>query len=634
VTQRAGGPRPAWGPQRISWWWLGQRAAAGILLALLVTASAEHGRSQSDDAERPDTFEEPGPPASDPDLAYEVVIEGVDDSDLRSLLSEVSESERLIDRPPTSLARLRRRARDDIERLLRVLRSQGYYSGQVEVALDRDATPIKVTFEVDLGPLYRLGEVQIVVEPLPDGLVVPSADEIGLKTGEPAAAQAILDAERALLRRVRQQGFILAELGTRNAVIDRDTDTMDVTLRADPGPLSRFGPVEFDGLATVDEAFAAGRLDWKQGELITPERLDAARASLRETGLFTTVQIALDDEPDKDGELPVTIDVTERKHRSIGVGVRYRTDEGPGGTISWEHRNFFGQGERVAVELDGSFIGASLIGSFRKPDFGRRNQALLSDVKLAYEDTDAYKSKSGRARVGLERKLGEGMTVAAGISFLGQEVEDKAGDGNTETYGLLSLPARFEWDRSDDLLDPTAGGRLRLDNEPFVDVIGNGLLFNKARVDYSHYLEVVSAPQIVLAGRTAVGSIVGERRGDIPANLRFYAGGGGSVRGFGYQLAGELDDDDKPIGGRSLLELSGEVRIRVTESFGVVGFVDAGTVYSSTTPDFSETLRVGAGPGLRYFSPIGPLRLDVGFPLNPRNSDDSWQLYVSIGQAF
>jgi len=128
--------------------------------------------------------------------------------------------------------------------------------------------------------------------------------------------------------------------------------------------------------------------------------------------------------------------------------------------------------------------------------------------------------------------------------------------------------------------------------------------------------------------------MVGESRDAIPANLRFYAGGGGSVRGFGYQLAGQLNDDDDPIGGRSLLELSGEVRVRITESIGAVAFVDAGTVYSSSAPDFSETLRVGAGPGLRYFSPIGPLRLDVGFPLNPRDSDDTWQLYISIGQAF
>jgi translocation and assembly module TamA len=106
------------------------------------------------------------------------------------------------------------------------------------------------------------------------------------------------------------------------------------------------------------------------------------------------------------------------------------------------------------------------------------------------------------------------------------------------------------------------------------------------------------------------------------------------VRGFGYQLAGDLDDDDNPLGGRSLLELSGEVRLRLTETFGVVAFVDAGTVFSKEVPDFNETLRIGAGPGLRYFSPIGPVRLDIGLPVNKRDSDDSFQIYVSLGQAF
>jgi translocation and assembly module TamA len=607
-------------------------AAACLLVAALALAGSQRGQSQSDDASAAPAPEQPAAGAAD--LRYAVTIEGVPDDALRGLLLQVSETQRLIDRPPPSLARLRRRAQDDRARLLEVLRSEGYYGGQVEVAMDNSVQPIRVTFRIELGPVYRLGAVSIEVEPPEPALRLPSPQEIGLKPGEPAAARTVLDAEQALLNRVRAQGFILAVAGPRRAVVDHDTDLMDLTLRIQPGPLSRFGPVSFDGLGTVEQDFVANRLDWKQGELITPARLEEARTSLRETGLFTNVQIDLADELDAQGQLPVTVDLTERKHRSIGLGVRYRTDEGPGGSISWEHRNMFGRGEQVSVEADGSFIGAFLIASFRKPDFGRRNQSLLSDFRLAYDDTDAFESTSARARLGLERQLGDGMTVALGVSFLAQEVRDKAQDDNSETFGLLSLPARFEWDRSDDRLDPSSGGRLRVENEPFVDVIGNGLLFNKSRVDYAHYLEVVQNPQIVLAGRTALGAMVGESRDEIPANLRFYAGGGGSVRGFGYQLAGQLNDDDDPIGGRSLLELSGEVRVRITESIGAVAFVDAGTVYSSSAPDFSETLRVGAGPGLRYFSPIGPLRLDVGFPLNPRDSDDTWQLYISIGQAF
>jgi translocation and assembly module TamA len=606
-------------------------AAACLLVGLLAVAGAQRGQSQSE-LQSPPAPEQPAPGATD--FRYQVAIEGVGDDALRSLLLQVSETQRLIDRPPPSLARLRRRAHDDRPRLLEVLRSEGYYGAQIDVALNTSVQPIKVTFQIDLGSVYRLGSVSIEVDPPEPGLTVPSPEEIGLKIGDPAATRTILDAERGLLDRVRARGFILAELGIRRAVVDHDTDTMDLTLRVQPGPLSRFGPVTFDGLRTVEQDFVANRLDWQVGELITPARLEEARNSLRETGLFTSVQIDLADAPDAQGQLPVTVELTERKHRSIGLGVRYRTDEGPGGNVSWEHRNMFGRGEQVAVEADGSFIGAFLLASFRKPDFGRRNQSLLSDVRLAYDDTDAFESKSARARVGLERQLGDGMTVALGVSFLGQEVEDKALDEGSESFGLLSLPARFEWDRSDNRLDPSSGGRLRLENEPFVDVIGNGLLFNKSRLDYAHYVEVVQEPQIVLAGRTALGAMVGEPRGAIPANLRFYAGGGGSVRGFGYQLAGKLNDNDDPIGGRSLLELSGEVRVRITESIGAVAFVDAGTVYSASVPDFSETLRVGAGPGLRYFSPIGPLRLDVGFPLNPRKSDDTWQLYISIGQAF
>jgi translocation and assembly module TamA len=225
------------------------------------------------------------------------------------------------------------------------------------------------------------------------------------------------------------------------------------------------------------------------------------------------------------------------------------------------------------------------------------------------------------------------MTLTSGPAFRASRVE-QANTGEEDSFGLVSLPTKFNWDRSDDRLDPTRGGRLWIENEPFVDVFGNDLAFNKSRLEYAHYLKVLETPRVVLAGRSAVGTLFGASRADIPADLRFYAGGGGSVRGFAFQKAGELDDQNDPIGGRSLFEASGEVRVRVTESIGLVAFVDAGAAFTSSLPDFDDELRIGAGPGIRYFSPIGPLRLDVGFPVNPRNSDDAFQLYISIGQAF
>jgi translocation and assembly module TamA len=566
-------------------------------------------------------------------MPYQVSIEGIEDEALRELLNEVSETRRLIDRPPPSLTRLRRRAEEDRARLQRALRSEGYYAATIDISIDPEAEPVNVVFHVDPGPRYRLRDVAVEVTPPEADLPLPSLEERGIAPGTPAVAQTILDAETRLVEQARARGYALAEAGERRAVVDHDADAMDLTLRLDAGPLVRFGDIEVTGLEEVERDFVERRLPWQPGELITSERLAEGQRALRETELFSTIRTRLGETPDADGRLPVTVIVNERKHRSIEVGVRYRTDEGPGGNVAWEHRNFFGRGERVRAELDVSAIAGFLTGTFRKPDVWIRDLALLTETELAFEDPDAYQSQSATAQVGLERRFREGMTLTGGLAFRAEQVEE-ANSGRQDEFGLVSLPALFNWDRSDDRLDPTRGGRLSLENEPFVDIFGNDLVFNKSRLEYAHYLQVLDEPRVVLAGRSAIGTLLGAARAEIPANLRFYAGGGGSVRGFAFQTAGELDQEDDPIGGRSLFEASGEVRVRVTETIGVVAFVDVGAAFTSRFPDFDDELRIGAGPGIRYFSPIGPLRVDLGFPVNPRDSDDAFQLYISIGQAF
>jgi translocation and assembly module TamA len=568
-----------------------------------------------------------------PTVSYRVTIRGVEDQRLHELLQQVSETYRLIDRPPPSVTRLRRRAEDDRGRLQEALRSEGYYGATIDLSIDAAAEPVRIVFLVDQGPQYRFRNVAIEVSPQDADLALPSRRELGIAPGGPALAQTILNAERALVERARARGHALAEAGERHAVVDHDADAMDLTLRLNAGPRVRFGEIAVSGLTEVEPDFVEKRLGWQPGQLITSERLADGQRALRETDLFSTIRIRLGTTPDDAGRLPVTAVVTERQHRSIEVGVRYRTDEGPGGNVAWEHRNFFGRGERVRTELDVSPIAGFLLGSFRKPDFMMRDLALLTEAQLAYEDPDAYESRSATASVGLERRFREGMTLTGGVAFRAEQVEEP-NSNRDESFGLVSLPVEFHWDRSDNRLDPTRGGRLTVQNEPFVDTFGNDLVFNKSRLEYTHYLEVLKTPRVVLAGRSAIGTLFGASRADVPASLRFYAGGGGSVRGFAFQTAGELDDQNDPIGGRSLFEASGEVRVRVTETIGLVAFVDAGSAFSSRFPDFEDQLRVGAGPGIRYFSPIGPFRLDVGFPVNRRDSDDAFQLYISIGQAF
>jgi translocation and assembly module TamA len=629
ADSRAGGRQGSHVAHRQGRW----RWCAGLVVLGLVSACTP--RDTSDDQPAADTRAEAAADgaATPQGVPYEFAIEGVDDAELRALLDEVSETRRLIERPPPSLTRLRRRAEDDRARLQEALRSRAYYGAAVELAIDAEAEPVRVIFRVDPGPVYRLRDVAIEVVPPDADLALPGLEELGIAPGDPAIAQTILDAETTLVQRAEAAGFALAEVGERRALVDHDADAMDLTLRLDAGAPVRFGSISVTGVGEVERDFVEKRLPWRPGQLITSERLAEGQRALRETNLFASIRTEIGETPDEQGRVPVVVDVTERKHRSIEVGVRYRTDEGPGGNIAWEHRNFFGRGEQVIAELDASQIAGLLALRFRKPDFLTRDLALLSDFELAYESPNAYESRSAKARVALERRFREGMTATAGLAFRASQVEE-ANTDREDTFGLISLPTQFAWDRSDDRLDPTSGGRLVVDNEPFVDVFGNDLAFNKSRLEYSHYLQVLDSPRVVLAGRSAIGTLFGASRAEVPADLRFYAGGGGSVRGFAFQKAGELDEDNDPIGGRSLFEASGEVRVRVTETIGLVAFVDAGAAFTSSFPDFEEELRIGAGPGLRYFSPIGPLRLDVGFPVNPRKSDDAFQLYISIGQAF
>ncbi len=610
------------------------RFAVAQLLVLLgagcATRSTEPPASEEMKAREGELEQTAG--AVQPEIKYQVAIEGVDQPELRDLLNQVSEAVRLVDRPPPSLIRLRRRAEDDRPRLEQALRSRGYYGAEVTAAIEPDAKPVRVVFTVKPGPVYRFHDVTIEVTPPRLRSDLPSLEELGIAPGRPAASQAILDAEAALLARAREKGHALAELGNRRAVVDHDTATMDLTLVLQAGPVVRFGAIELKGLTSVRADAVRRRLPWRTGEVITAENLAEGRTALFDSGLFSSVVIDLGSTPDQSGEVPVTVALIESKHRSIALGLRYRTDEGPGGNISWEDRNVFHRGELAKLELDASGIGGTLTGTFRKPDFWQRDLALVTQSQLAYQNTDAFTSRSAGASVGLERILAKGMTATGGVAFRASRVKDQNGD--EDTFGLVSLPAQFKWDRSDNLLNPTKGGRLTVDNEPFTNTIGNNLTFNKSKLTYTHYLEVVETPRVILAGRGSVGTLFGASRSSVPADLRFYAGGGGSVRGFGYQLAGKLDEDHHPLGGRSLLELSGEVRVRLTETIGAVAFVDAGSAFTAEVPNLDPSPRVGAGPGLRYFSPIGPLRLDVGFPINRRPSDDAYQLYVSLGQAF
>ena len=571
-------------------------------------------------------------------------------SELASLLPAVSQAEQDRGNPPDTRLGIQQRARGDVERLQQALRSEGYFDATVGFAI-ADATSVPeqgtlerlersyaapqviVTFQIAPGPRYGFDQLAIRLENDPDGYQAPSPASLGLVTGEPARTQLVMDAEQRLLRGAREAGFALAALGERDAVVDHDTRTMDVTLVLKPGPRASFGQVSFTGGEGIDETFLRGRVPVTTGERYAPGPLDKGQRNLFDTNLFSTIIVRPADQLTGDGKLDVTYELRQRAPRSIGAGVGYQTDLGFNTRLFWEHRNVLGAGERFRTQTDLSTSQQSLTASLTKPDFLSPRQSLIIDSTLKREDIEAYKALSAGAGVAVERELTDHLTGSLGVAFRYADIE--AQQEPRETFGLLSLPGRLRWDYANDRFSPTKGGIMLVTAEPFVDVLEPDRRFFKTRLTQTQYIGLTSSPQTVLALRGSVGSIFGVSRDRVPADERFYSGGGGSIRGIGFEMAGPLDDKDKPRGGRSLAEGSVEFRLKLSNDLGAVLFLDGGTVFDSSLPTGGERVLFGAGPGLRYYTPIGPVRLDVGFPLNPRGGvDDGFQLYISIGQAF
>lgn len=620
-------------------------ARACVLVALCLLAACAGNQTPDEDADLLAAQEAAAPKTTVP-YSVQVAVQGAEDPDLESFLLAVSEANASTDRPPPSRFALRRRADSDVTRLTAALKSKGFYDGAVAFTIEADADadpivddaggeavqPLLLTFQADPGTRYMISEVVIDATGPATDYAPPALDDLGIKAGDPADAGAILDAESKLLDAARQDGRPFAELQDRSAFINTEDKDMEVVLRIAPGDRQKIADPTFEGNEGIDETYLGRFNSWEAGDIYDPEKVRELRRELTSSGLFNAATINIGKVPDADGNLPVIVNVTQRRHRTIAAGVRYETDNGFGGNVSWTHRNLFGAGERFSADLDVSQIIQFARVRLNKGNFYHRDLTFLSESEIRREDTDAFKSNSVGASAGLEYDFNEENALTGAIRY---RLSEQTQDGVTETYNLVSFPVAGRFDNTDQPLDATRGVKASLGVTPFFQVDDVGGDFQKFDASGSTYLKVIDDPRLVLAGRVRYGTITGASIGAVPPDERFYAGGGGSIRGVPFQQASPRDGNTL-IGGLSLFEVSGEVRANVTETIGFVVFVDAGRAFADNTPSFSEGLLIGVGTGLRYATPVGPLRLDVGVPVNndPDDFDDPFQLYISLGQAF
>ncbi len=569
--------------------------------------------------------------------SYTPELRGDLDEALRELVQESLDSFSLKEQPPRSANLLRRRMQDDLKLLRRIMESRGYFKAGLDSALTGPAATPTAVFSVTTGPRFHFRDLRIDLAPKApkqDVTALPRPADVGLERGASYSSTAVLDAEKAILAHLGARGRPFPEIVERTIVANHDDNSVDVRFSVTPGPLAVFGKTDVQGLEHVNEEFMLMQLPWRQGEPFDAGLLDKAQAKLLQTGLFAVARFDKG-QVSEDGELPIVVTATERLPRTFRAGLRYRTDTGPGGKVQWEHRTLLGGGEHLRLGLDADTTKQEFKASFRKPAFLHEKLSLLLESSTARERQSAYDSDSTEATAGLEYALSDRLTLGGGVAYRLSDVHDGA---KRDLFGLVSFPASLRYDTRDDILDPGSGGLLACYFTPYADTLGNASSFIKTQAGYSHYLQLLPEKRLVLALRALLGVSVmtnGKGLDGIPADVRYYAGGGGSIRGYAYKSAGDLDISDDPIGGRSLLETAAELRWRFMEDFGLVAFIDAGRAYEQSFPDFGQQLFIGAGAGLRYYSPLGPIGLDVAFPLNRRKGvDDFLQLYISLGQSF
>jgi len=580
-------------------------------------------------------------------LYYTVSLDVPDDAgDLRDDLEDASGLVADEKKPVSGSLGLLAKARRERESLIAVLYEDARYEGVVDILIDGrplddlppDAEfgsgPVPVALRVTPGAKFTLGQISVNGD---SAGIAPAS--YGLIPGGDAGSVAVLKAESQIVRALKEEGRPLARVADREIVADHETSTLDVSLTLEAGPIAGYGDTTVEGTEAVDNEFTAYMTGLQPGRTYSPEEVDEARERLLALGVFNSVSVREAEALDANGQIPINVEVSERKQRFFGVGATVSNTEGFGVEGYWGHRNLFGRAEKLRIEGSISRIGDTLqLGKlnynaaimFEKPGVIGPASKFFANLKGAFEHPDAYDRFSIKGGVGLAYDLTRTQNVSAELALDWSKIDDAFG---SQRHLIVSIPLQYVFDNRDNRLDPKKGFRVLVFAEPTYDIF-TGARFVKLKGEASAYQSFDKDGRFVIAGRVAAGSIYGAGLADVPADRRFYAGGGGSVRGYAYQGIGPRDPaTGKPTGGLSYAETSVEMRIAVNDTFGIVPFIDAGSVSQTTTPDFSN-FKVGAGIGIRYLTPFGPLRVDAAVPLNPGPGDPKFGIYAGVGQSF
>lgn len=598
--------------------------------------------------------------AADPQ-PYRVAIASVGDGNIDATLKATSDLQSLRGAAPVSPFGLIARARSDVDRLKTALESFGYYESIVTIKINgmmvsnpglgdvlsalpkgKDAQ-VAVTF--NLGPLYHLGSIDI------DGdLRGESSGALGLAAGQPAVADKILEAGSRLQTALQERGYGFAKVDPPLAYEEPNAPLLDLKFHVVVGPKVNIGVIRIEGLKRVHEALLRARLLLHTGDPYSPSAIERARHDLLGMGVFSQVSLDIGTAVDDSGGVPITFKIRERLRHAIAVSAAYSSDLGGSGGVTWTDRNVFGNAEQLTLKAsvinlggsDTTGVGYDTSAAYLMPDFGRRDQSLQFTVGALKQSLQAYDQTARTTTVTLTRKLSSEWSASVGGAATDEQVMQNLINSN---YTLLALPLNLAFDSTHlaSLLDdPRRGLRASLSLRPTLALGHPDSRFIISEIKVAGYFDLAhllptDPGRTVLAALARAGVAEGAGELSLPPDQRFYAGGSGTIRGYRYQSVGPLfttgPDAGLPIGGTAIEAANLELRQRFGTNLGMAVFVDAGQVSGSLKAVPGE-FRIGTGAGVRYYTPIGPIRLDVAVPAPRRPGDDAFEIYIGLGQAF
>ena len=580
-------------------------------------------------------------PSEDTPAPYSPQCLSPDDQEICQLFEASSRLFLKVGEVPQSPMSLEQRLNASLDEGREVLQSLGYYEGQVSgnlIAAEHKGKT-KVTINFQAGPRYKMAHSPIKASDhfTPDNRVAAALPQslanLSLPENAPARAEDVLRAVDQIIPIFNNNGYPAAEIKAANYYLLPETKKLEAEIIMTPGPFTLMGELQLAGEISVTRNYLEGKKTWTPGDIWSQQKVDAYLERLRQSGLFKTIEITPKEGQNEAGQKDLILTLAPGLEKSTGLSLQYDSDFGMGGEFFWEHRNLTGRGDKFRLEAPLWTDLQEVYVNYLQPYFWGFDYDLVASGGFINQDTDAYKLAGASFALGLQRTFSRNFYANLKGSAEGGYIRDPGEPKSS--YTMWGLPLELSYSSAKNILDAKSGVTIMANLAPYNGKYEEPFTIFRSRLEGRLFLPLIGEDKLILALRGVWGTVAGvDSAQDIPPSVRFYAGGGGSVRGYAYQSLGPENDDGDPLGGLSVIESSIEARYRHNENWGLVAFLDGGAVYGEPDSLPGQNMLWGAGLGGRYYTPIGPVRFDVAVPINPRPDDASFQVYISIGQSF